>query len=185
MGRASLGAGGARAAGKVDPAYAAELARRAQFLDLEGVAQVLQSFAKAGDTGVARGGRAGRELWDGLVFRLYQGKEIYGGLQKKASARNGLILPTETRTLAEVTRALAAQGAGEPAASRCSSTRWSPCGRDDGWGTTNANARRSSRSPSCSKPPDAGSTPHAVEVRFGDTERREPSPSDPRRRSTP
>ena len=45
--------------GKFNPAYAAELARRAQFLDLEGVAQVLQSFAKAGDTGVARGRRAG------------------------------------------------------------------------------------------------------------------------------
>ena len=38
------------AAGKFDPAYAAELARKAQFLDLEGVAEVLQSFAKAGDT---------------------------------------------------------------------------------------------------------------------------------------
>lgn len=156
------------AAGKGDPAYAAELARRSQFLDLEGVAQVLQSFAKAGDTGSPATDALARDLWDGLVFRLFQGKEIYGGLQKKASARNALILPTETRTLAEVTRALARKEPANPRFPRLVEALVT-LGRDDGWGTTNANAAALLALSELLKPPYAGSTPHAVEVKFGTT----------------
>jgi hypothetical protein len=101
-------------AGKFDPAYAAELARKAQFLDLEGVAEVLQSFAKAGDTKSPSSDALAARIWDGVVLRLYQGKETYGGLQTTASARNGLILPSETRTVAEVTRAVARKDGKNP-----------------------------------------------------------------------
>ena len=154
------------AAGKGDPAYAAELARRTQFLDLEGVAQVLQSFEKAGDTSSPAADALARDLWNGLVFRLFQGKEIYGGLQKKASARNALILPTETRTLAEVTRALARKEPANPRFPRLVDALVT-LGRDDGWGTTNANAAALLALSELLKPPYAGSTPHAVEIRFG------------------
>lgn len=154
------------AAGKGDPAYAAELSRRAQFLDLEGVAQVLQSFAKAGDTASPSTDVLARELWEGLVFRLFQGREIYGGLQKKASARNALILPTETRTLAEVTRALARKEPTNPRFPRLVDALVT-LGRDDGWGTTNANAAALLALSELLKPPYAGSGSHAVEVRFG------------------
>ncbi len=114
------------AAGKFDPAYAAELARKAQFLDLEGVAEVLQSFAKAGDTSSPATDALAEKIWNGVVLRLYQGKEIYGGLQKTATARNGLILPTETRTVAEMARALAQEGRQEPEAPAPRSTPSSP-----------------------------------------------------------
>lgn len=154
------------AAGKGDPAYAAELSRRAQFLDLEGVAQVLQSFEKAGETASPAADVLARQLWDGLVFRLFQGKEIYGGLQRQASARNALILPTETRTLAEVTRALARKDAANPRFPRLIEALVT-LGRDDGWGTTNANAAALLALGELLKAPYAGSTPHAVEVRFG------------------
>ena len=126
-------------AGRFDPAYAAELARRAQYLDLESAAAVLRSFVTAGagppeavDELVAR-------MWDGLVVRLHQGREVYGGLQADGAARSALILPSETRTLAEVTRALA--GA-EPGAARLPVLvdGLVRLGDADGWGSTNADA---------------------------------------------
>jgi len=156
------------AAGKGDPAYAAELSRRAQFLDVEGVAQVLQSFEKGGDTTSPATDVLARQIWEGLVFRLFQGKEIYGGLQQKVSARNALILPSETRTLAEVTRALARKEPTNPRFPRLIDALVT-LGRGDGWGTTNANAAALLALSELLKPPYAGSTPHAVEVRFNNS----------------
>ena len=125
-------------AGRFNPAYAAELARKAEYLDLEGVAEVVQAFAQAKQGGEAVD-QLSRALWDGIVVRLHQGHEIYGGLQDRPRTRNPLILPTETRTLAEVTRALARvqpKHARLPVLTQALVT----LGRDDGWGTTNANA---------------------------------------------
>ena len=45
-----------------------------------------------------------KELLDAIVFRLWQSREIYGGLQTRVSARNALILPSETRTVAGLVR---------------------------------------------------------------------------------
>src|SRR5207253_2115492 len=54
-------------AGKFNPGYAAELARRAQFLDLEGVSEVALALARQGDTQSSTvEGLVGR-LWDGIV----------------------------------------------------------------------------------------------------------------------
>ncbi len=155
------------AAGKGDPAYNAELARRAQYLDVEGAAQVLQAFAKGGDVASPATDVLARQLWDGLVFRLFQGKEIYGGLQKSATARNALILPSETRSLAEVTRALARKEGANPRLPRLLDALVT-LGRDDGWGSTNANAAALLALSEALKPPYPGSSPHALELRFGD-----------------
>jgi uncharacterized protein YfaS (alpha-2-macroglobulin family) len=155
-------------AGHFDSAYAAELARKAQYLDLEGVAQVLQAFGRVGQGG-STVEQLGRELWDGLVIRLHQGREIYGGLQHPLSGRNGLVLPSETRTLAEVTRALArAQSTRErlPLLTQAIVT----LGRDDGWGTTNANAAALLALAEQLRPPFAGSQPHTLRVKLGDEE---------------
>jgi hypothetical protein len=154
------------AAGKADPAYSAELSRRAQYLDVEGAAEVLQAFAKAGDTKSPATDELARQLWEGLVFRLFQGKEIYGGLQQKVSARNALILPSETRTLAEVTRALARKDPANPRFPRLVDALVT-LGRGDGWGTTNANAAALLALSELLKPPYPGSSPHAVEIRLG------------------
>jgi uncharacterized protein YfaS (alpha-2-macroglobulin family) len=154
------------AAGKFDPAYAAELARKAQFLDLEGVAEVLQSFAKAGDTTSPSTDALAAKIWDGVVLRLYQGKEVYGGLQKTASARNGLILPSETRTVAEAARAIARKDGKNPKLQLLVDALVN-LGRDDGWGTTNANSSALLALGELLQPPYAGSTPHAVNVKLG------------------
>ncbi|MBW8874214.1 MAG: alpha-2-macroglobulin [Acidobacteria bacterium] len=154
------------AAGKFDPAYAAELARKAQLLDLEGVAEVLQSFAKSGDTTSPATDALAEKIWSGVVLRLYQGKEIYGGLQKTATARNGLILPTETRTVAEVARALARKDGKNPRLQLLVDALVT-LGRDDGWGTTNANAAALLALGELLQPPYAGSAPHALQVKLG------------------
>jgi uncharacterized protein YfaS (alpha-2-macroglobulin family) len=154
------------AAGKFDPAYAAELARKAQFLDLEGVAEVLQSFAKAGDTASPATDALAEKIWNGVVLRLYQGKEIYGGLQKTATARNGLILPTETRTVAEMARALARKDGKNPKLQILVDALVT-LGRDDGWGTTNANAAALLALGELLQPPYAGSAPHVVQAKLG------------------
>ena len=69
-------------AGKYNAAYAAELARKAQFLKLESIASILYSFALAEQNSSASA-ELEKALWDGIVVRLYQGREIYGGLQEK------------------------------------------------------------------------------------------------------
>jgi len=129
-------------AGRFDAAYGNELARRAQFLGLEDVAHVLLAFDRAGRSDAPALAPLEQELWRGMVVRLHQGGEIYGGLQDRRAQRNGLILPSETRTLAEMTRALAtrASDAAEEARLALLSGALVGLGRGDGWGSTNANA---------------------------------------------
>jgi len=96
-------------AGQFNAGYGAELARKSQYLDLEHVAVVLMAFDRAEERSSPVVGPLTDELWDGLVIRLHQGREIYGGLQVRRQTRNGLILPSETRT-----RDPASPGAHEP-----------------------------------------------------------------------
>ncbi|MBN2056502.1 alpha-2-macroglobulin, partial [bacterium] len=95
--------------GRFEPGYAAELARRAQYLNVESVALVLQSFAAGGTVGDADRGTIDTlvaRMDEGIVTKLHQGREVYGGLQDDFAAQNELILPGEVRTLAQVVRAL-------------------------------------------------------------------------------
>jgi uncharacterized protein YfaS (alpha-2-macroglobulin family) len=154
-------------AGKFDPAYAAELARKAQFLDLEAVAVVLQSFARNGDVSSLTSKELATRLWDGVVIRLWQGHEAYGGLQATTHARNGLILPSETRTVAEVTRALVRADPANPRV-QVLINGLVTLGRGDGWGTTNANATALLALAEVFRPPFGGSTPHTARVHIGD-----------------
>lgn len=154
-------------AGKFNPSYAAELARKAQFLDLEAVATVLQSFARNGDVSSAASKELAGRLWNGVVLRLWQDREVYGGLQKTANARNGLILPSETRTVAEVTRGLARTDATNPRL-QVLIDGLVTLGRDDGWGTTNANASALLALAELLQPPFLASSPHTAQVRIGD-----------------
>jgi alpha-2-macroglobulin len=153
-------------AGKFNPGYAAELARRAQFLDLEGVSEVALALAAQGDTQSSTvEGLVGR-LWDGIVIRLHEGKEQYGGLQQRFAGRNGLILSGETRTIAEVTRAVARVKSDEPRLQLLVNALVT-LGRDDGWGSTNANAAAMRALAERLTPPLPGTVPHTVRVRLG------------------
>lgn len=129
-------------AGRFDVAYGNELARRAQFLDLEHVADVLVAFDRAGKGTAPALAPLASELWSGFVVRLHQGRETFGGLQEKRSARSQLLLPSDTRTLAAMTRALTPRAAGAEETKRLEILIRAliDLGRGDGWGSTNANA---------------------------------------------
>ena len=158
-------------AGKFNPAYAAELARRAQYLDLEGVAQVALALARSGDSDSSTLEDLNQKMWDAVVIRLYQGHEQYGGLQKATHTRNGLILPSETRSVAEMTRAVSRIKADAPRL-QLMVNGLVTLGRGDGWGSTNANAAALLALAEILQPPFAGSMPRSVQVRFGTDTRR-------------
>lgn len=125
-------------AGKADDAYAAELARKTQWLDLESLAQVTEALGRSPSTDPKTLSELMAKTWAGLVIRLYQGKEIYGGLQTNAEAGDRLIVPSETRTVAQVLHAVATSE-DEPKKQLLVNALVT-LGRGDGWGTTNANA---------------------------------------------
>ena len=125
-------------AGQADDAYAAELARKTQWLNLEALAQVTEALGHSPATDPKTLADLMAKTWAGIVIRLYQGKEIYGGLQTNAMAGDRLILPSESRTVAQVLHAVAT-GDDEPKKQLLVNALVT-LGRGDGWGTTNANA---------------------------------------------
>jgi hypothetical protein len=149
--------------GKFNPGYAAELARRAQYLDAEGVAEVVLAFARQGDTASSTVEALVQRLWDAVVVRLHEGKERYGGLQRSPAGRNGLIVPSETRTLAEITQAVAHVGPDAPRLPLLVDALVT-LGRGDGWGSTNANAAALR---ALAERVRTGGTPHSIDVRVG------------------
>ncbi|HPS76650.1 MAG TPA: alpha-2-macroglobulin family protein, partial [Thermoanaerobaculaceae bacterium] len=165
-------------AGKSQPAYAAELARKAEYLDLEATAEVLHAYARSGEAGSPAARDLTVRMWDGIVTRLHQGKEIYGGLQGRTSARSARILPSETRTVAEVTRAVIQSDAKSPRL-QVLVDGLVTLGRDDGWGSTNANAAALLALSELLKPPFAGATKRQVQVRFGVDRRLDLGPDSP------
>ncbi len=127
------------AAGRLDAGYTAELARRTDYLNLESSAEVWRLLNVSSSQTPVSTDALSRKVWDGIVIRQYQGREIYGGMQENASARNGLILPSETRTLAEVTRAAASSPKSDPRLAILTDALVT-LGQGDGWGSTQANA---------------------------------------------
>jgi uncharacterized protein YfaS (alpha-2-macroglobulin family) len=153
------------AAGKFDPSYGAELGRRAQFLSLEATAEIVQAFAMGGQASSPAVPPLLDRLSAGITTRLHQGREIYGGLQEGRTA-SGLILPSETRTLAEVTRALARTQGTNPRLALLTDALVT-LGRDDGWGSTNADAAALLALSEQLRPPFTGAPSFSVTARLG------------------
>jgi uncharacterized protein YfaS (alpha-2-macroglobulin family) len=152
--------------GKPNPAYSTELAREPQFLNLEAASRVVRALGPGSPAAPA----LQKQLWDGIVFRLYQDREIYGGIQEAISgnaARNPLILPSETRALAEATRTLAQSSGADPRLQKLIDGLVG-LGEGDGWGTTNANAAALLALSEVLKPPFAGAGAHTLSVKFAD-----------------
>lgn len=128
--------------GRFDPAYGNELARRAQFLDLEGRAGVLAAFQRAGQGEAPATGPLADALWEGIGVRLHQGREIFGGLAGEERPVDGRLLPSDARTMAEMLRALRPLPRSPERERRFALLAGAlvALGRGDGWGSTNANA---------------------------------------------
>lgn len=154
------------AVGRFDASYASELARKAKFLDQEGLAEVLMAYARQGKAKDALAQDLEKELFEAIVFRLWQGREIYGGLQTRVSSRNALILPSETRTVAESMRALAAAKTPNPRLQVLTDALVT-LGTDDGWGSTNADAAALLALSEVLEAPFPGAQKHEAVVTFG------------------
>ncbi len=124
-------------AGDLQPAYASELARRAGMLASELLAQVIVALDKlpAADHAVLPG--LEDQMWQRVQTRLRDGQLVYGGLTD--SPADPLILPSEARGLADVTRAVATVS---PHEKRLGLLRLGllRIAGPDGWGSTNATA---------------------------------------------
>lgn len=126
------------AAGRSTDAWSAELARRARWLDLEGVANVVLALADR-DGGTARSRELVTSLWDGLSFRTDAGRPVFSGLAQERGRGSEAVLPSEARTLARVYQALSRSAAGD---ARLSLVRDGlvRLGTGGGFGSTNADA---------------------------------------------
>jgi uncharacterized protein YfaS (alpha-2-macroglobulin family) len=126
-------------AGEFDTAYGSELARKAGYLDLYSEAQVLTAYYEGQKGGDAILPPLRKDLWDNTVFKLRDGKEVYGGLQSRIKEWGGLVLSSELKTQAAVIRALY-PGAQNNPKMRLMVNDLVEAGAGDGWGNTNANA---------------------------------------------
>ena len=125
-------------AGNLDRDYADELARMQDQMSLEGIAQVAIALQVGGASDTALLKPLQDALWTGLIIKLRDGKPVYGGLQEwDGYTDDPGILPTETRTLAEMLRATAA---GHDPRRQYIVAALTTLGGGDGWGSTNANA---------------------------------------------
>jgi len=132
-------------AGESVDAYAAELARKAEFLNLESLAQVVVALSQGDQYSEQQLQELYQNLWSSIIFRLHRGNEIYGGLQSQALSQNKLILPSETRAVAELLRAVSRTPAAMQSEFMLKRRQQLVdaivgLGEGDGWGSTNANA---------------------------------------------
>jgi len=123
--------------GALDPSYTAELARRADALPNLSVAQMTAAAASlpGGDKRIANA--LLQTMWSRVVINTRNGRPVYGG--QAGERADPVILPSETRSLAEMTRAVALAA---PDDARLGVLRDGllRLGEGDGWGSTNANA---------------------------------------------
>lgn len=157
-------------AGAFDEAYGAELASKAGYLDADGQSAVLLAYAagrKGGDE-VTR--KLRRELWANAVFKLQGGQEVYGGLQTRVPEDGGLVLASETRTLANMIRALYPEEKTNPRM-RMMVAELVRTADKDGWGTTRTNAAALLALEDVVEAPRTWTSPPHFEVSAGDEKR--------------
>ena len=123
--------------GKLDTAYASELARTAGALNTSGLAMVVTAIAATPNADRALVAGLLETLWTRVHVLARNGQPVFAGIADYDF--DPLVLPSETRSLAEVMRAVAAATPAEPRLALLRSGLVS-LGGPDGWGSTNADA---------------------------------------------
>jgi uncharacterized protein YfaS (alpha-2-macroglobulin family) len=153
-------------AGNLDRDYADELARERDQMSLEGIAMVSNALEEGGITDDAMLQPLQTALFNGLIIKLRNGAEVYGGLQEGyASTDYPEIFPSETRTLAEMLRATASTS--DPRRHLIVDAL-TTLGAGDGWGSTNANAEALLALTAYLKN-NTGAAPQEADITLGDT----------------
>jgi len=153
-------------AGEFDEAYAHDLLARALSMDLYSEAKIMVAFQEEDSEYLKEINRLKEDLMKSLVFQLRDGKEVYQGLQYRAESWGGLILSSETKTLANVTRSLYRAN---PESDRVKLLidELINLGKGDGWGSTNANAAAMLALGEVLKTPDPEERGTQIQLSFG------------------
>ncbi|QND48095.1 alpha-2-macroglobulin [Rhizobium lusitanum] len=122
--------------GKLDPAYTAELARSAALMPNVSVARMTAAAAAAPDADQRLVGGLVDTMWSRVRILSRNGELVYNG-QAQDEGNNPIILPSETRSLAEMVRAAALTSETDPRYPALKSALLQ-LGEGDGWGSTNA-----------------------------------------------
>ncbi|NLS01361.1 alpha-2-macroglobulin [Rhizobium sp. P38BS-XIX] len=121
--------------GKLDPAYTAELARSAALMPNVSVARMTAAAAAAPDADPRLVGGLADAMWSRVRILSRDGQLVYNGQAQDGG--NPIILPSETRSLAEMVRAAALTSETDPRYPALK-TALLQLGEGDGWGSTNA-----------------------------------------------
>ncbi|AVA26357.1 MULTISPECIES: MG2 domain-containing protein [unclassified Rhizobium] len=121
--------------GKLDPAYTAELARSAALMPNVSVARMTAAAAAAPDADPRLVGGFADAMWSRVRILSRDGQLVYNGQAQDGG--NPIILPSETRSLAEMVRAAALTSETDPRYPALK-TALLRLGEGDGWGSTNA-----------------------------------------------
>lgn len=123
--------------GKLDDSYVAELARRADFLPNESVAETAAAAARLPGLDQRILAALMETMWSRVKFASRGGAQVYAG--QAGESASDAVLPSEARNIAEMLRAAALAAPADPRAPvlRDALLR---LGEGDGWGATNANA---------------------------------------------
>jgi len=123
--------------GKLDPAYAAEFARAAAQMPNASVARMTAAAAGAADADPRLVAGLADAMWSRVRILSRDGQLVYNGQTEDDG--NPIILPSETRSLAEMVRAAALTSEGDPRYPALKNALLQ-LGEGDGWGSTNATA---------------------------------------------
>ncbi|MBX5199325.1 alpha-2-macroglobulin [Rhizobium sp. NZLR10] len=121
--------------GKLDPAYTAELARSAALMPNVSVARMTAAAAGAPDADPRLVGGLADTMWSRVRILSRNGQLVYDGQAEDGGSP--IILPSETRSLAEMVRAAALTSETDPRYPALKNALLQ-LGGGDGWGSTNA-----------------------------------------------
>lgn len=121
--------------GGLDPAYMAELARSAALMPNVSVARMTAAAAAAPDADPRLVGGLADTMWSRVRILSRNGQLVYDGQAEDGGSP--IILPSETRSLAEMVRAAALTSETDPRYPALKNALLQ-LGEGDGWGSTNA-----------------------------------------------
>ncbi|WP_084484767.1 MG2 domain-containing protein [Methylosinus sp. LW3] len=123
--------------GKLDESYVAELSRHADFMAGASVAELTRAAARTQSGDRRNVDFLLDSLWSRVKILSRNGAQYYAG--QAADGGNPVILPSETRSLAEMLRAVTIASPSDPRAGLLRDALLR-LGEGDGWGSTNATA---------------------------------------------
>ena len=123
--------------GTIDQAYVSEFLRNANFLPSESLAEMVMALTRVSDADQSIASSLMDAIWSRIKFVNSGGQQVYYG--QAGGFDTPVLLASETRSLAEISRASSRTAPTDPRSSIIKEALLR-LGEGDGWGDTNANA---------------------------------------------